>query len=349
MNQVWAGLCVGMLAAGCATVPQRAVTPPKAGGEVVAATALARANPAAGVDAYAAGRLAAEALKARLGGAAPHVVVLAECFVEKADKARAAKGVASVFGKERVVGLAAYGIYTREGVADRQAVGLLGLGGDGLAVRMALVPDLKSKGLTLERDEAALKAALGAGGRALAEQVPANAQTRLLVVLADAHSPKNQLLLDGVQAVAGEALAVTGGSANKNAGQNWIHYQGRLYTDAAVALVVDGDVGVEQGGAQAKDNQAVLDSARAVAAGLRSRLCGLPQLFLAFDCAGRKGKLEAVEDEQKALLEGLGSEGALFGVWCAGEFGCAEDSPAKPVGRGWHLMGTLLQRGSGSR
>jgi hypothetical protein len=338
-------LCMVVIAAGCATAPQRAVKPPKAGGEVVAVTALARANAATGVDAYAAGRQAALELKGRLAGVEPHVVLLAECFVDKADKARVAKGVASVFGKERVVGFAAYGLYTREGVADRQAVGLLALGGEGISVRTALVPDLKSKGLTLERDEAALKAALGEAGRTLAGQVPANPQTRLLVVLADTHSPKNQLLLDGVQAVAGEALAVTGGSANKNAGQNWIHYHGRLYTDAAVALAIDGDVGVEQGGAQAKDNQAVLDSARAVAAGVRSRLCGVPVLFLAFDCAGRKGKLEVIEDEQKALLEGLGGDGALFGVWCAGEFGCADDSPARPVGRGWHLMGTLLQRG----
>ena len=334
--------CFVLLAAGCATGPQRAVAPPKPGGALVAATALARAGQ--GTDAYAAGRQAAESLKAKLSGVEPHVVLLAECFVDKADKARVAKGVASVFGNAKVVGLAAYGIYTRDGVADRQAAGLLALGGDGISVRTALVRDLKSKGLTLERDEAALKAALGGAGRSLAEQLPANGQTRLLVVLADAHSPKNQLLLDGVQSVAGPKLAVTGGSANKNAGQNWIHYQGRLYTDAAVALAIDGEVDVAQGGAQAKDNQAVLDSARAVTSGLRARSPGAPTALLAFDCAGRKGKLEAIEEEQKAVLEGLGSEGALFGVWCAGEFGCTEDSAALPVGRGWHIMGTLLRK-----
>jgi hypothetical protein len=337
-------LCLGLLAAGCATGPRQAVTPPKKGGSVVAATALARANPAKGVDAYAAGRQAAEALRAKLSGAEPHVVILAECFVDKADKANAAKGVASVFGNASVVGFAAYGMYTREGVADRQAVGLLALGGDGIAVRTALVPDMKSKGLTLERDETALKAALGAAGRILAEKAGVNAETRLLVVLADAHSPKNQLLLDGVQAAVGTKLAVTGGSANKNAGQNWIHYQGRLYTDAAVALAIDGDVSAAQNGAQAKDNQAVLDSARSVAAGLRTRGAGLASVLLAFDCAGRKGKLESIEEEQKAVLDGLGPDGMLFGVWCAGEFGCPEDSLATPVGRGWHIMGTLLKK-----
>ncbi len=337
------GLAAGLLAAGCATRQAAVVPTPKPDGAVVAATALARADAAAGVDAYGAGRRAAEELKARLGAVEPHVVVLAECFVGKADKARALKGVTSVFGKARVVGFSCYGVYTCEGVADRQAVGLLALGGDGLAVRTALVPDQRSLGLTLERDEAALKAALGAAGRALAQGVPANAGTRLLVVLADTHSPKNQLLLDGVQAVAGEALPVTGGSANKNAGQNWVYYGGRLYTDAAVALALDGAFSVVQGGAQAQDNQAVLDSARTVAAGLRQRARGAPLLVTAFDCAGRKGKLEAIEQEQKAVLEGLGPAGELFGVWCAGEIGCSADSPAKPVGRGWHLMGTLLQ------
>jgi len=333
---------MGLLVAGCATAPQQAVTPPKPDGAVVAATSLARA--CNGVDAYAAGRQAAEALKAKLAGVEPHLVMLAECFIDKADKVSVAKGVASVFGKERMMGLATYGIYTRDGVADRQAVGLFAVGGDGISVRTALVPDLKSKGLTLERDEAALKHLLGAAGRSLARQLPVNEQTRLLVVLADAHSPKNQLLLDGVQSVVGPKLAVTGGSANKNAGQNWIHYQGRLYRDAAVALVIDGGVTVSQNGAQAKDNQAVLDSARSVSSELRARSPREPTAFLAFDCAGRKGKLESIEEEQKAVLEGLGSEGALFGVWCAGEFGCPADSPSQPVGRGWHIMGTLLQK-----
>ena len=94
----------------------------------------------AGVDAFAAGRHAAESLKTKLNGVEPHVVIITECFAEKADKAKVAKGVASVFGKDKVVGISAYGFYTRDGVADRNAVALLALGGDDIAVRTAFVP-----------------------------------------------------------------------------------------------------------------------------------------------------------------------------------------------------------------
>ena len=360
------GLMAGLaLLAGCAAVREQAVSP-MPDGCVAVATAWAKAN--SGVDAYATGRYAAEILKAKLNGVEPQVVILSECFAEKADKAKAAKGVASVFGKERVVGIASYGIYTRDSVADRQAVGLLALGGDGIAVRTAFVPKMNAAGLTQENDEAALASALGAAGRKLAEQFPVGNQSRLMIVLADAHSPKNQLLLDGIQAVVGTRFPITGGSANKNAGQNWIHWRGGLYADAAVALMIDGNFTLTQNGAQAKDNQAVLDTAKKVASdlldadtnvippGIRGVRYALGnKLLLAFDCAGRKGKLEDIDDERKAIIAGLTSapeaglppprlgETEIFGMWCAGEIGCPEDSLQQPVGRGWHIMGTMIR------
>ena len=412
------GMLLGMaLAAGCASAQRSAVTSlgtkeesagvPRPEGRVAVATAWAKAGP--GVDAFEAGRLAAESLRSKLGDAVPKAVVLTECFADKADKAKAAKGVASVFGKERVVGISSYGFYTRDGVADREAVGLLALGGDGVGVRMAFVPKLNSAGLTLEKNEPELKAALEDAGRRLAAQLPVYDQSRMMIVLADTHSPKNQLLLDGIQAVAGTRFPVTGGSANKNAGQNWIHWRGGLYSDAAVALMIDGNVSLAQNGAQAKDNDAVLATAKKVATELttsgRDQGYGAPRgLFLAFDCAGRKGKLDAIEEEQKAIIDGLdmgkrfevttvideqgnctdtekkllyvpkknrvpnrnlvtgappndGRPGSyrwdkvldplfkdaeIFGMWCAGEFGCPEDSLKQPVGRGWHIMGTVI-------
>ena len=359
------GVVVGLLLmAGCVGLQEKTAEPAKPKVSMAVATAWAKGG--TGVDAFAAGRYAAESLKTKLNGVEPHVVILTECFAEKADKAKVAKGVASVFGKDKVVGISAFGFYTRDGVADRNAVALLALGGDDIAVRTAFVPKQNSTGLTMENDEPALKAALASAGRQLAAQLPVTDRSRLMIVLADTHSPKNQLLLDGIQEVIGTQFPVTGGSANKNAGMNFIHWRGGLHADAAVALMIDGNVSLAQNGAQARDNQAVLDTAKKVASDVReasSREVRLSSysvpirnqtqpLFLAFDCAGRKGKLEAIEEEQAAILAGLATPqvgghqtpfaGEVFGMWCAGEFGRPEDSLDKPVGRGWHIMGTLI-------
>ncbi|MCL1920944.1 MAG: hypothetical protein FWG50_07680 [Kiritimatiellaeota bacterium] len=336
------GLMLGLLlAGGCVNVREQSAMEPKSDGPVITATAWAKVG--AGGDAYGAGRHAALSLKAKLDGVVPQVVVLTECFAEKADKAKAAKGVASVFGKKCVVGISAYGFYTRDGVVASDGVGLLALGGNGIAVRTAFVPKMKAKGLAQDSEE--LQAALGAAGRRIAEQFPMyDNQPRLMVVLADAHSPKNQLLVDGIQSAVGTKFPIAGGSANKNDGQNWIHWRGGLYEDAAVALLIEGNIAVAQDGAQAKDNDAVLATARDVASRLSASenlLSG--GLFLAFDCTGRKGKLDDIEDEQKAVIEGLKNPNVkVFGMWCAGEIGCPEDSPQQPVGRGWHIMGTVI-------
>ncbi|MCL2105362.1 MAG: hypothetical protein FWH21_10040, partial [Kiritimatiellaeota bacterium] len=232
------------------------------------------------------------------------------------------------------------------------------LGGDGISVRTAFVPKQNSVGLGQESIE--LKDALGAVGRKLADQLPVTDRSRLMIVMADTHSPKNQLLLDGIQSVVGTQFPVTGGSVNKNPGMNFIHWRGGLYADAAVALMIDGNISVAQSGAQAKDNQAVLDTAKQVASALRDQSSRQENLFLAFDCTGRKGKLENMDDGLNAFKEGfglkslgngnfeMGLDPQIFGVWCAGEIGCAEDSPhpQQPIGRGWHLMGTLIGNGA---
>ena len=194
----------------------------------------------------------------------------------------------------------------------------------------------------MENDEPALKAALASAGRQLAAQLPVTDRSRLMIVLADTHSPKNQLLLDGIQEVIGTQFPVTGGSANKNAGMNFIHWRGGLHADAAVALMIDGNVSLAQNGAQARDNQAVLDTAKKVASDLKDT--SNARLFLAFDCAGRKGKIDALQDARNAVIAGLGKDRLMpiFGMWCAGEFGCPADSLEKPVGRGWHIMGTVI-------
>ena len=48
-----------------------------------------------------------------------------------------------------------------------------------------------------------------------------------------------------------------------------------------------------------------------------------------------------------AIRESLGEELPLFGLYCAGEFGPADEETADPAishGRGWHMMMTVLGR-----
>ena len=70
--------------------------------------------------------------------------------------------------------------------------------------------------------------------------------------------------------------------------------------------------------------------------------------MLAFNCAGRKGKLERIEDELTAIQEALGPDIPLFGAYCAGEIGPPDitdkDPGALSGGVGWHVMFTVLGR-----
>ena len=83
-----------------------------------------------------------------------------------------------------------------------------------------------------------------------------------LVVVPDAHSPKNQFLVEGVQAAVGEKFPITGGSVNKNAGQTFVYFRGKMLEDAAVALMLSGDFSVSLTGRKAKDNDLVISSAK---------------------------------------------------------------------------------------
>ena len=296
-------------------------------------------------DATAAGHKAAAALKAAMGGVEPKVVLMTDCFEDKENKLKALDAVTAVFGRDKVCGGATYGVFTQAGALTQDAVGLLAIGGDGVAVRVAFEEKLGAAGLTLEKDEAALTAALRGAGERLARKLPDAGKGTLMIVVSDAHSPKNQLLLDGIQSVVGKKLPVTGGSVNKNAGQNWVYFQGKAHTDAAVAVLLSGDFKLAQAGRQAKDNDAVIATAKEGAATALEKLGGKPVAVLAFDCAGRKGKLKNVGDELAAIQGALGKETPLFGCYCAGEYGPADAADAdKSVscGRGWHVMMTAI-------
>ena len=316
--------------------------PAKPGGDIVMRTAVAEDE-----DPVRADEAAAKTLQEAMGDVEPHVVLLAECFEDKPFKEKVLEGVASVFDAEIICGGSTYGVFVQEGAFDLDTVALLGIGGDGISVSVALVEDMGAVGLTLEENEAELTEALDSAGKRLAEKLTGLADAALTVVISDAHSPKNQLLLDGIQSVAGTGIRVTGGSVNKNAEQNWVYFGGKAYTDAAIALTLTADIKLSQAGRQAKDNDAVIATAQEGSADALEALDAEPFAALAFDCAGRMGKLDDIADELAAIRESLGEQLPLFGLYCAGEFGPADEETADETvsyGRGWHMMMTVLGR-----
>jgi len=313
------------------------------GGDIVMQTAAAQ-----NTDPFAAGRSAALALKNKMHPAVPRAVIVAECFEGHVAKNRVLKGVCSVFPRRIVFGFATYGSFTQSGCLDVDSVGLLGIGGDSISVAAALRQQLGIAGLTMEADEAELASRLRAAGADLAAGIDRRKDDRLLIVMADAHSPKNQFLVEGVQQVVGKKFPVTGGSANKNAGQTFVYYQGRMYTDSAIALMLSGDFEVSQSGRQAKDNARVISSAADGAAEAMAASAAKPFAVLAYNCAGRKGKLDNISDELAAIQGRIGKTIPLFGCYCAGEIGPADTAEKNTAvlssGVGWHVMFTVLSR-----
>ena len=346
-------LLAAALLAGCTLMPRPALyvsTPQESKGGTVFCTASASNE-----DPYAAGRTAALALKGKLGGVAPKAVLVAECFDGESLKKRMLEGIASVFPGEVIFGGATYGTFDQSGCHVADSVSLLGIGGSGIGVEADLRRNLGIAGLTMENDEALIAERLRKAGTELTSRVGSVRGKResldpmtgyLLIVIADAHSPKNQYLVEGVQQYWGKEFPITGGSVNKNAGQSFVYYQGRMYQDSAIALMLMGDFKIAMSGRQAKDNAKVIATARDGAAEAMGKIKGKPAAVFAFNCAGRKGKLDNVADELKAMQEALGKDVPLFGCYCAGETGPSDEAGKKPdvlsSGVGWHVMFTVL-------
>jgi hypothetical protein len=296
----------------------------------------------------AAGKAAAEKLIAAMGDVKPKAVLLSECFEDLEYKQQLLDGVCSVIPKDIVYGGATYGSFTRDQCTDFDSVCLLGIGGDGISVAPALVTDLGVAKLTFEEHEQLIKERLHAAGARLAGQLQRTDKDRLTVLLADAHSPKNQYLVEGVQQVLGAKFPITGGSANKNAGQAFVYFRGKAYTDSAVALMLSGDFRVSLAGRKAMDNDQVIATARAAASQAMAGLKGRPLAVLAFNCAGRRGKLRRAEDELTAIQSALEKDLTLFGCYCAGEIGPLDVTDKDPNvlsgGAGWHVMFTVIGR-----
>ena len=313
-------------------------------GNLMAAGPVFETSMAEDENAFKAGQAAARKLHSKLKGATPKAIIVHECFEDEAQKADVLKGAASIFPKKILYGGSAYGMYTQDGVLDIDAVSMLASGGD-VGVDIALVDHMGAAGLSLETQKDQLVTALHRGGKNLAQRLPKTKDKTLLILISDAHSPKNQYLLDGVQEVVGKTLPITGGSVCKNAGQNFVFYQGRLTQDSAIAILLTCELKVSQVGRQAKSNDQVISTAREGAATAMKPIKDKPAALLAFDCGGRMGKLDRLEDELAAIQASVGKDIPLYGCYCAGEFGPADTEGAStktPVGVGWHIMVSLL-------
>ena len=318
-----------------------ASAPVKGQGKVVL-----RLGTATGEDPTEAGKSAAEALKRAMGDVAPKIVILSECFEDKPNKEKVLAGVTSVLPKDIVVGAATYGSFTQAGCTDADSVCLAGIGGEGISVAAALATNMGAAHLTYDGTKEIVHGRRKAAGAKLAQSLRRTPQDRLLVLLADAHAPKNQALMEGVQKVVGAGFPITGGCANKNAGQTFVYYGGRMHEDAAVAVMLSGDFQVGLSGRQAKDNEAVIRTAGQGAQEAIGRNKGRPVAALAFNCAGRRSKLKNIAEELVAIRKAIGAELPLFGCYCAGEMGPVDqaDKPAGALcgGSGWHIMFTVL-------
>jgi len=317
--------------------------PAVAGGKIVFHVAAARNE-----DPAAAGKSAAESLVKAMGHVPLKAVIVSECFEDQENKEKLFEALASVLPKEILVGGATYGSFTQSGCHDADSVCLLGIGGEGIGVAAALVTGMGTAKLTFEQHRDEIVKRLHDAGSALAGKLRRTPQDRLVILLADAHAPKNQALVEGIQQVVGKQFPITGGCANKNAGQTFVSFGGRLHDDSAVALVLSGDFTVAMAGRQAKENEKVIRTARESAAAALAGVRGKPIAAMAFDCAGRKGKLKKIEEELAAVQQAVGKELPLFGCYCAGEMGPVDtaDKPPDAVsgGAGWHIMFTVIGR-----
>lgn len=294
----------------------------------------------------AAGEAAATALKKAMNGVSLKAVIISECFEGKAYKEKLLSGLSKVLDPDLLYGAATYGSFTQQGCTDFDSVCLLGIGGAGVGVSTALVTELGTAKLSFDEHEAAIKQKLHAAGKTLGDRIRRHPADRLLILIPDAHSPKNQYFVEGVQQTVGADFPMTGGSANKNAGQTFVYYRGRMYQDSAIALMLSGNFQVSLSGRLAQENDAVIRTAREAAAEALGEHAQRPLAVLAYNCAGRRGRLDNMDDELSAMQEVIGKTVPLFGCYNAGEIGPLDPSEKRTDafcgGSGWHVMFTMI-------
>ncbi len=313
-----------------------------AGDLVIRTVAVRNEDPAA------AGKEAAAKLREAMGQTPLKAVIVSECFEDRDNKAALLAALSSSLPKEIIFGAATYGSFTQKGCTDFDSVCLMGLGGEGISVNAQLARELGTAKLTVDKDKELIAERLHKAGASLANSLGRTDRDRLLLVLADAHSPKNQFLMEGLQLVLGNSFPITGGCANKNAGQTFVYFRGELHDDSAVAIMLSGDFRAALAGRQANVNDLVISTARDAAKEVLKSASGEPVAVFAFNCAGRRSKLKKYEDELQAIQDSLGKQTELFGCYCAGEMGPVDDPQqrAKALcgGAGWHVMFTVITK-----
>ena len=294
----------------------------------------------------AAGKAAAEKLIEAMGRTPLEAVIVSECFEDREYKEELIKGLVAVLPEKLIIGGATYGSFTQDGCSDFDAVCLMGIGGRGISVSAAVVTEIGAAKLSFDENQELAETRLRAAGKKLAEKLRKTDRDRLLITAPDAHSPKNQAFVEGLQQVLGPQFPITGGCVNKNAGQTFVYFSGRLYEDSAAALMLSGDFTVSLTGRMAKDNDGVIRTAGQGAAEALTGCRGKPIAVLAFNCAGRRSKLDSMDDELAAIQKALGNKLPMFGCYCAGEIGPVDAAEKQgnslSGGSGWHVMFTVL-------
>jgi len=293
---------------------------------------------------FEAGQLAGKKLLDETNGTDLRIVLIAESFAGKEAKEKLLEGLCSVLPKEKLFGLSTYGSFVRNAVGDGDRVTLLGIGGD-LTVHSALQTELGVAQLTMDTAEEEIKTKLLRAGRTLAEKNIVSSENRFDIVLADAHSPKNSFLVNGIQEKLGKDALLLGGSANKNPGQNHVYFRGVCYEDAAMLLTLSGSFQVAVAGRFANQGDTVVKTAEEATADAVKDVKGTPLGMIAFSCAGRKSKLDELDDELNAIQKRFANK-PIFGCFCAGEVGPADPTVdttnTKCCGSGWYLMLAVL-------
>ncbi|GEM_PF-827093 len=297
-------------------------------------------------DPAACGKQAAELLRQAIGTLPLKAVLISECFEDQETKAQLLAGLSSVLPSEVLFGGATYGSFTNSGCSDVDSVCLLGIAGDKIEVRPILVTELGTADLIFDEAQGLIRTRLVDAGQKLAKGLNRQSDDRLLILFADAHWPKNQFLIEGVHKVLGQEFPITGGCVNKNVGQTFVYYKGKMYQDSAVGLMLSGSIRVSLAGKHANEAPRIIATAEEAGRLAAKNVEGVPCGVLAFGCAGRRGKLDRLEDELEALQKGMQVQAPIFGCYCAGEFGPVDDpavsSAALCGGSGWHLMITLI-------
>ena len=290
------------------------------------------------------GQRAGKKLLDEMKGTTLQLVLIAESFEGKETKEKLLEGLCSVLPKEKLFGLSTYGSFVRNSVDDGDRVTLLGIGGD-LTVQSALQTELGVAKLTMDTAEEEIKTKLFQVGKTLAEKNNVSTKNRFDILLADAHSPKNGFLVRGILEKLGKDALILGGSANKNPEQNHVYYRGVCYEDAAMLLTLTGPFRVAMAGRFANQGATVVKTAEEATVTAVENVKEAPFGMIAFSCAGRKSKLDELDDELNAIQKHFADK-PIFGCFCAGEVGLCdstvETSDTKCCGSGWYLMLAVL-------